>query len=46
VAWENILPPGGYVTKSSPPEVLLRAIHDVYAGHRFLSADIAQALAL
>lgn len=36
----------GYVTKSSPPEVLLRAIHDVYAGHRFLSADIAQALAL
>ncbi len=46
MAWENILPPGGYVTKSSPPEVLLRAIHDVYAGHRFLSADIAQALAL
>lgn len=36
----------GYVTKSSPPEELLRAIHDVYAGHPTLSADIAQALAL
>ncbi|MBL6985918.1 MAG: response regulator transcription factor [Methylobacter sp.] len=36
----------GYVTKSSAPEVLLRAIHEVYAGHLFLSADIAQALAL
>jgi DNA-binding NarL/FixJ family response regulator len=36
----------GYVTKSSTPEVLLRAIHEVYAGHHFLSADIAQALAL
>lgn len=36
----------GYVTKSSPPEVLLRAIHDVYAGRPVLSADIAQALAL
>lgn len=36
----------GYVTKSSQPEVLLRAIRTVYVGHRFLSADIAQALAL
>lgn len=36
----------GYVTKSSPPEVLLRAIHDVHAGRLTLSADIAQALAL
>ena len=36
----------GYVTKSSTPEVLLRAIHEVYACRHFLSADIAQALAL
>jgi len=36
----------GYITKSSPPEVLLRAIHDVYCGRHTLSADIAQALAL
>jgi len=36
----------GYVTKSSTPDVLIRAIHDVYAGNISLSADIAQALAL
>ena len=36
----------GYVTKSSPPKVLLRAIHEVYWGRHTLSADIAQALAL
>lgn len=36
----------GYVSKSSPPEVLLRAIVDVYQGKHTLSADIAQALAL
>ncbi|MCF7965592.1 MAG: response regulator transcription factor [Methylobacter tundripaludum] len=36
----------GYVTKSSQPEELLRAIHEVYAGRHALSADIAQALAL
>jgi two-component system invasion response regulator UvrY len=36
----------GYITKSSPPEVLLRAIHEVYCGRHTLSADIAQALAL
>lgn len=36
----------GYVTKSSPPDVLLRAIGDVLAGRKVLSPDIAQALAL
>ena len=36
----------GYVTKSSSPAELLRAIHEVYAGRPILSADIAQALAL
>ncbi len=36
----------GYVTKSSPPEDLLRAIQEVYARRYTLSADIAQALAL
>ncbi|MDD5271731.1 MAG: response regulator transcription factor [Methylovulum sp.] len=36
----------GYITKSSPPELLLRAIHEVHAGRLSLSPDIAQALAL
>jgi DNA-binding NarL/FixJ family response regulator len=36
----------GYVTKSSAPEVLLRAIDDVLLGRQVLSPDIAQALAL
>lgn len=36
----------GYVTKSSPPDVLLRAIADVLAGRHMLSPDISQALAL
>jgi DNA-binding NarL/FixJ family response regulator len=36
----------GYVTKSSAPDVLLRAISDVLAGRQVLSPDIAQALAL
>jgi two-component system, NarL family, invasion response regulator UvrY len=36
----------GYVTKSSPPDVLLRAIADVLSGRQVLSPDIAQALAL
>ena len=36
----------GYVTKSSPPDVLLRAIAEVLAGRHVLSPDIAQALAL
>lgn len=35
----------GYVTKSSEPAVLLRALREVGAGRRYLSADIAQALA-
>lgn len=36
----------GYVTKNSQPDVLVRAIYSVYAGHTFLSADILQALSL
>jgi two-component system invasion response regulator UvrY len=36
----------GYVTKSSSPEILLRAIHEVHQGRPTLSPDIAQALAL
>jgi DNA-binding NarL/FixJ family response regulator len=36
----------GYVSKSSAPDILLRAIRDVYLGRHILSADIAQALAL
>ncbi len=36
----------GYVTKSSDPDVLIRAIHDVYQNKHSLSSDIAQALAL
>lgn len=36
----------GYVTKSSSPETLLQAIHEVYAGRHTFSSDIAQALAL
>ena len=36
----------GYVTKSSSPAELIRAIQDVSAGRHSLSADIAQALAL
>lgn len=36
----------GYVSKSSPPEELLRAIQEVYAGRHVLSANIAQGLAL
>jgi two-component system invasion response regulator UvrY len=36
----------GYITKSSPPDVLLRAIADVLLGRHVLSPDIAQALAL
>ncbi|MGZ4960797.1 MAG: response regulator transcription factor [Methylomonas sp.] len=36
----------GYVTKSSPPEELLRAIQEIHAGRQILSADMAQALAL
>lgn len=36
----------GYVTKSSPADVLLRALAEVLAGRQVLSPDIAQALAL
>lgn len=36
----------GYVTKSNQADVLIRAIYDINAGNVFLSADIAQALAL
>lgn len=36
----------GYVTKSSAPEVLLRAVRDVHARRAVLSPDIAQVLAL
>ncbi len=36
----------GYVTKSSDPEVLIRAIYDVQHNKHTLSSDIAQALAL
>ncbi|QSA99057.1 response regulator transcription factor [Methylococcus sp. EFPC2] len=36
----------GYVSKSSPPEELLRAIREVHVGRHALSADMAQALAL
>jgi DNA-binding NarL/FixJ family response regulator len=35
----------GYVTKSSAPETLLRAVREIRAGRRYLSADIAQLLA-
>jgi DNA-binding NarL/FixJ family response regulator len=36
----------GYVTKTSPPEALIRAIHDVFAGRIALSPDIDHKLAL
>ena len=36
----------GYITKSSDPEVLIRAIYAVHQHQHTLSADIAQALAL
>jgi DNA-binding NarL/FixJ family response regulator len=36
----------GYVSKSSPPEVLLRAIGEVQLGRYFLSPDMAQAVAI
>jgi two-component system, NarL family, invasion response regulator UvrY len=36
----------GYVTKSSAPDVLLRAVDDVFAGRHVLSPDIAQMLAM
>lgn len=36
----------GYVTKASAPEVLVEAVRSVAAGKRYISADMAQALAL
>ncbi|MCK4842359.1 MAG: response regulator transcription factor [Methylococcales bacterium] len=36
----------GYVTKSSSPDILIKAIFEVYAEHQILSPDIAQTLAL
>lgn len=36
----------GYVTKSSAPEVLVKAVHEVGAGRLFLSPDIAHAVAV
>lgn len=36
----------GYVTKSSTPDVLIRAVREVHEGRHALSPDIAQALAL
>lgn len=36
----------GYVTKSSPPELLISAIRDVHAGRKAISPDISHAMAL
>jgi DNA-binding NarL/FixJ family response regulator len=36
----------GYITKSSPPELLIEAIRDVVGGRRAISPDLSQALAL
>jgi two-component system, NarL family, invasion response regulator UvrY len=36
----------GYVTKASAPNVLVEAVHVVARGKKYISADIAQALAL
>jgi two-component system invasion response regulator UvrY len=35
----------GYVTKSSPPQMLVQAVRDVFAGRPALSPDIAEELA-
>jgi DNA-binding NarL/FixJ family response regulator len=36
----------GYITKRSAPEQLVHAIRQVFAGHRYLSAEASEALAL
>jgi DNA-binding NarL/FixJ family response regulator len=36
----------GYVTKSSPPELLVQAIRDVAAGRRAISPDVGRGLAI
>jgi len=36
----------GYVTKASAPSILIEALHSVAGGTKYLSADVAQTLAL
>lgn len=36
----------GYITKSSAPDVLIRAVYEVHGGRRVLSPDIAQVVAI
>ena len=36
----------GYITKSSEPEILVSAIHDIFNGRRAISPDIARELAM
>jgi two-component system invasion response regulator UvrY len=36
----------GYVTKASAPGVLVEAVHTIASGKKYLSAAVAQALAL
>jgi DNA-binding NarL/FixJ family response regulator len=36
----------GYLTKASAPEVLVQAVHSIAGGRKYVSADIAQKLAL
>lgn len=36
----------GYITKSSPPDILISAIRDVFAGRTAMSSDIGRELAL
>ncbi len=36
----------GYITKRSAPEQLVKAIRQVYSGHRYFTAEAAEALAL
>lgn len=36
----------GYLSKSSPPEVLVEAVHAIAAGHKFIDQDVAQKVAL
>ncbi len=36
----------GYLTKRSAPDQLVKAIHQVYEGHRYFTADATEALAL
>lgn len=36
----------GFVTKGAAPEVMIKAIEEVYAGNRYLEPEIAQMMAL